>query len=38
VLEPVSAALVSEIAEARDRVRGSGAPTLLIFGDGEAGI
>jgi protein-disulfide isomerase len=31
----VSAALVPEIAEARDHVRGSGGPTLLVFGDYE---
>jgi formate-nitrite transporter family protein len=31
----VSAALVPEVAEARDHVRGSRGPTLLIFGDYE---
>jgi protein-disulfide isomerase len=31
----VSAALVPEVTEARDHVRGSGGPTLLIFGDYE---
>jgi protein-disulfide isomerase len=31
----VNAALVPEVAEARDHVRGSHAPTLLIFGDYE---
>jgi protein-disulfide isomerase len=31
----VSAALVPEVAEARDHVRGSHGPTLLIFGDYE---
>jgi protein-disulfide isomerase len=31
----VNAALVPEIAEARDHVRGSRGPTLLIFGDYE---
>jgi protein-disulfide isomerase len=31
----VSAALVPEVAEARDHVRGSRGPTLLIFGDCE---
>ena len=31
----MSAALVPEVAEARDHVRGSGGPTLVIFGDYE---
>jgi protein-disulfide isomerase len=31
----VSVALVPEVAEARDHVRGSRGPTLLIFGDYE---
>jgi len=31
----VSTALVPEVAEARDHVRGSSGPTLLIFGDYE---
>jgi protein-disulfide isomerase len=31
----VNAALVPEVAEARDHVRGSRAPTLLIYGDYE---
>jgi protein-disulfide isomerase len=31
----VSAALVPEVAEARDHVRGAGEPTLLVFGDYE---
>jgi protein-disulfide isomerase len=31
----VSAALVPEVAETRDHVRGSSGPTLLIFGDYE---
>jgi Na+:H+ antiporter, NhaA family len=31
----VSASLVPEVTEPRDRVRGSGGPTLLIFGDYE---
>lgn len=31
----MSAALVPEVAEARDHVRGSGGPMLLIFGDYE---
>jgi protein-disulfide isomerase len=30
-----AAALVPEVAEARDHVRGSGGPTLVIFGDYE---
>jgi hypothetical protein len=32
----VSAALVPEVAEARDHVRGSSGPTLLVFGDYES--
>jgi hypothetical protein len=31
----VTAALVPEVAEARDHMRGSRGPTLLIFGDYE---
>jgi hypothetical protein len=30
-----AAALVPEVAEARDHVRGSGGPTLVVFGDYE---